>query len=117
MTLPFNFEGRGREITLTDANKPSTRISLHTGINVVGRTVYIGVMTPRGLGSKQIVAYAFELVDANKTTVAKFSPATHRENVVIGRLASPVGRYQVHITAVMMSGAKLTWHGVWVTVK
>ncbi|MEY4081725.1 MAG: hypothetical protein RL430_2155, partial [Actinomycetota bacterium] len=50
-------------------------------------------------------------------TVAKFSSATHRENVVIGRLASPVGRYQVHITAIMKSGAKLTWHGVWVTVK
>ncbi|MEY3587646.1 MAG: hypothetical protein RJA47_242 [Actinomycetota bacterium] len=117
VTLPFNFEGRGRKITLTDNTKPSTRISLHTGINVVGRTVYVGVMTPRGLGSKQIVAYAFELVDANKTTVAKFSSATHRENVVIGRLVSPVGRYQVHITAIMKSGAKLTWHGVWVTVK
>ncbi|MEY4032648.1 MAG: Fibronectin type domain [Actinomycetota bacterium] len=117
VTLPFNFEGRGRKITLTDASKPSVKISLHTGINVVGRTVYIGVMTPRGLGSKQIVSYAFELVDANKTTVATFSSATHRENVVICRLVSPAGRYQVHITAIMKSGAKLTWHGVWVTVK
>ena len=117
VTLPFNFEGRGRKITLTDATKPSTKISLHTGINVVGSTVYIGVMTPRGLGAKQIIAYAFELVDASKTTVAKFSSATHRENVVIGRLTPPAGRYQVHITAIMKGGTKLTWHGVWVTVK
>ena len=29
----------------------------------------------------------------------------------------PAGRYQLHITAVFKSGAKLTWHGTWITVK
>ena len=117
VTLPFRFESKGVQVKLTDLTKPSLKISLHTGINVVGRTVYVGVMTPRGLGKKQITGYVFELMDANKVVVARVANATHRENVVVGYMPVPAGRYQLHITAIFESGAKLTWHGTWITVK
>ena len=117
VTLPFRFESQGIQVKLTDSTKPSLKISLHTGINVIGRTVYVGVMTPRGLGKKQITGYVFELMDASKVVVARVANATHRENVVIGQMTVPAGRYQLHITAIFKSGAKLTWHGTWITVK
>ncbi|MFM8600934.1 MAG: hypothetical protein ACKODP_02480 [Actinomycetota bacterium] len=49
--------------------------------------------------------------------VAAFATDTSREKVVIGSLTAPPGRYQVHITAELKSGKKLTWHGNWITVK
>ncbi|MFM9133761.1 MAG: hypothetical protein ACKORY_13840, partial [Actinomycetota bacterium] len=49
--------------------------------------------------------------------VATFATDTSREKVVIGSLTAPPGRYQVHITAELKSGRKLTWHGNWITVK
>jgi len=117
VTLPFWFESRGVKMKLTDATKPPLSISLHTGINIVNRKVWVGVMTPRGVGKKQIVNYFFQLIDADKNVVATFATGTNREKVVIGSLTAPPGRYQVHITAELKSGRKLTWHGNWITVK
>jgi len=65
----------------------------------------------------QIVNYFFQLIDAEKNVVATFGTSTNREKVVIGSLTAPPGRYQVHITAELKSGRKLTWHGSWITVK
>ena len=117
VTLPFWFESKGIKVKLTDRTKPSSNISLHTGINIVNGKVWVGVMTPRGLGKKQIVHYFFQLIDAQKNVVATFATDTSREKVVIGSLTAPPGRYQVHITAELKSGMKLTWHGNWITVK
>jgi len=117
VTLPFWFESRGVKMKLTDATKPPLSISLHTGINIVNGKVWVGVMTPRGVGKKQIVNYFFQLIDAEKNVVATFGTSTNREKVVIGSLTAPPGRYQVHITAELKSGRKLTWHGSWITVK
>lgn len=117
VTLPFWFESRGIKVKLTDKSKPSTNISLHTGINIVNGKVWVGVMTPRGLGKKQISSYVFQLIDADKNVAATFATATNREKVVIGSLTAPPGRYQVRITAILTSGAKLTWQGNWITVK
>lgn len=117
VTLPFWFESRGIKMKLTDRTKPSTNISLHTGINIIDGKVWVGVMTPRGVGKKQIVNYFFQLIDADKNVVATFGTRTNREKVVIGSLTAPPGRYQVHITAELKSGRKLTWHGSWITVK
>ena len=66
---------------------------MHTGVNVISGKVWVGVMTPRGVGKKQIVRYVFALVDAEKNTVATFATSTLR------------------------NGTTLTWHGVWLTVK
>ncbi len=117
VTLPFWFESNGIKVKLTDRTKPPLSISLHTGINIVNGKVWVGVMTPRGLGKKQIMHYFFQLIDAQKNVVATFATDTNREKVVIGSLAAPPGRYQVHITAELKSGRKLTWHGNWITVK
>ena len=117
VTLPFWFESRGIKMKLTDATKPPLSISLHTGINIVNGKVWVGVMTPRGVGKKQIVNYFFQLIDAEKNVAATFATDTNREKVVIGSLTAPPGRYQVHITAELKSGRQLTWHGNWITVK
>ena len=66
---------------------------MHTGVKVISGKVWVGVMTPRGVGKKQIVRYVFALVDAEKNTVATFATSTLR------------------------NGTTLTWHGVWLTVK
>ena len=117
VTRPFWFENKGTLVKLTSATKPSVKISLHTGVNVISGKVWVGVMTPRGVGTKQIVRYVFALVDAEKNTVATFATSTHRENVVIGYMQPPAGRYQLHILATLRSGTTLTSHGVWLTVK
>ncbi len=117
VTLPFWFESKGIQVKLTDRTKPSTSIALHTGINIVNGKVWVGVMTPRGVGKKQIVNYFFQLIDANKVVAATFATSTSREKVVIGSMTAAPGRYQVHITAQLKSGAKYTWHGPWITLK
>jgi hypothetical protein len=117
VTRPFWFENRGTLVKLTGGSKPPVRISLHTGVNIVNGKVWVGVMTPRGVGRKQIVRYVFALVDAGKQTVATYATATHRENVVIGYMQPPAGRYQLHILATLKNGTTLTWHGVWLSVK